>query len=58
MIEAGMAKIIPQLEEIGATASKEHALEMSLAKMKSEWQNVAFECKPYRYQNTKKRIKI
>eukprot|EP00095_Tigriopus_kingsejongensis_P002576 maker-scaffold274_size229011-snap-gene-1.23 protein:Tk02576 transcript:maker-scaffold274_size229011-snap-gene-1.23-mRNA-1 annotation:"hypothetical protein LOTGIDRAFT_210054" len=48
MIEAGLGKLIGQLEEIGATASKEYALEMALAKMKSEWQSVLFECEPYR----------
>ncbi|XP_059095302.1 dynein axonemal heavy chain 3-like [Tigriopus californicus] len=48
MIEAGLGKIMSQLEEIGATASKEYALEMSMAKMKSEWQSVIFECVPYR----------
>ena len=37
MIDAGLHKILAQLEEIGSTASKEYALEMSMAKMKSEW---------------------
>ncbi len=48
MIEAGLHRIVAQLEEIGATASKEYALEMSMAKMKEEWRNVVFECQPYR----------
>ena len=48
MIEAGLHRIVSQLEEIGATASKEYALEMAMAKMKDEWLNVVFECVPYR----------
>lgn len=48
MIEAGLHRIVSQLEEIGATASKEYALEMAMAKMKDEWLNVVFECIPYR----------
>jgi dynein heavy chain len=48
MIEAGLHRIVGQLEEIGATASKEYALEMTMAKMKEEWKNVVFECQAYR----------
>ena len=48
MIDAGLHRIGDQLEEIGATASKEYALEMTLAKMKAEWKNIMFECNPYR----------
>ena len=48
MIDAGLHRVVSQLEEIGATASKEYALEMAMAKMKDEWLNVVFECIPYR----------
>ena len=48
MIEAGLHRVVSQLEEIGATASKEYALEMAMAKMKDEWLHVVFECVPYR----------
>ena len=44
MIEAGLHRIVDQLEEIGATASKEYALEMTMARMKAEWQAVTFDC--------------
>ncbi|CAB4069325.1 DNAH [Lepeophtheirus salmonis] len=40
MIEAGLHKIIPQLEEIGSSASKEFALELAMGKMKEEWHGV------------------
>lgn len=48
MIEAGLPKFTAQLEEIGAAATKEYALEKNLAKMKEEWVDVCFECVPYR----------
>jgi len=48
MIEAGLGRISDRLEEIGSTASKEHALEKSMARMKKEWKSVTFECTPYR----------
>lgn len=48
MIEAGLPKFTTQLEEIGAAATKEYALEKNLAKMKEEWVDVCFECVPYR----------
>lgn len=48
MIEAGMPKFITQLEEINAGATKEHALEENLSKMKKEWIDITFELIPYR----------
>jgi dynein heavy chain len=48
MIEAGLNRIVEQLEEIGSAASKEFALETAMEKMKSEWATICFECNPYR----------
>ncbi len=48
MIELGLHRIVEQLEEIGSTASKEYALEMTMARMKEEWEAVTFDCQPYR----------
>lgn len=48
MIEAGLPKFTPQLEEISVSATKEYALEKNLRKMKEEWVDVMFECIPYR----------
>lgn len=48
MIEAGLPKFATQLEEMGGNATKEYALEKNLKKMKEEWQDIRFECVPYR----------
>ncbi|XP_041362756.1 dynein heavy chain 3, axonemal-like isoform X2 [Gigantopelta aegis] len=48
MLEYGLNKNLPQLEEIGAAAAKEHSLEKALEKMKFEWKDLAFEMIPYR----------
>ncbi|CAL8109272.1 unnamed protein product [Orchesella dallaii] len=48
MIETGIAKNTAQLEEIAAAASKEYQLDKNLAKMRSEWMDIKFECIPYR----------
>lgn len=48
MIETGIAKYTNQLEDIMASASKEHQLEKNLSKMKTEWADVKFELLPYR----------
>ena len=48
MIEAGLHRIVDQLEEIGSAATKEFALETAMEKMKQEWSNVCFECVAYR----------
>lgn len=48
MIELGMIKHVGKLEEISVAATKEYQLEMALGNMKNEWDNVCFECIPYR----------
>jgi dynein heavy chain len=48
MIGLGLMQYLSKLEEIAAAASKEHALENSLQKMKEEWDNIQFELVPYR----------
>lgn len=48
MIEIGMIKYAGKLEEISVAATKEFALEKALQKMKTEWDDVYFECSPYR----------
>ena len=48
MIEAGLNRIVEQLEEIGSAASKEFSLETAMEKMKEEWSAICFECVPYR----------
>ncbi|XP_050512273.1 dynein axonemal heavy chain 3 isoform X2 [Diabrotica virgifera virgifera] len=48
MIDAGLPKFTTQLEEINAGATKEHALQVNLAKMKEEWVEIRFELTPYR----------
>jgi len=48
MIEVGLPAYQQALEEIGIAATKEHALEKNLQKMKEEWAEVAFECTQYR----------
>ena len=35
-------------QDISNAASKEFALEKAMAKMKGEWENVRFNCQPYR----------
>lgn len=49
MIEIGMIKYVTRLEEISVAATKEYGLEKALEKMKMEWDDVHFECTPYRY---------
>ncbi|XP_047529766.1 dynein axonemal heavy chain 3 [Vanessa atalanta] len=48
MVEQGVHVFAAQLEEIEQHASKEHALEKALAKMKEEWLGVRFDVVPYR----------
>ena len=48
MIEAGLNRIVEQLEEIGSAAGKEFSLETAMEKMKEEWSSICFECVPYR----------
>ena len=53
MLELNLNKFLPKLEEISGAASKEHAIEKSLSKMKKEWANVQFEFVPYRDSDIK-----
>ena len=53
MIEAGLHRIVDQLEEIGSAATKEFALETAMEKMKQEWASICFECVPYRESGKK-----
>lgn len=48
MIEHGLPAYIAKLEDISSAATKEHALQRNLQKMKEEWQEVYFELTPYR----------
>nr|XP_026485669.1 dynein heavy chain 3, axonemal [Vanessa tameamea] len=48
MVEQGVHVFAAQLEEIEQHASKEHALEKALVKMKEEWLGVRFDVVPYR----------
>ena len=44
----GLEKHLDALEEISGVASKEHALEKAMMKMKEEWADVCFVFIPYR----------
>ncbi|XP_047106954.1 dynein axonemal heavy chain 3 [Schistocerca piceifrons] len=48
MIDVGLLKHVEKLEEIGVAATKEFSLENNLQKMKEEWDDIEFECIPYR----------
>lgn len=48
MIDKGMSKFIPKLEEISASATKEFALLRNLRKMKEDWDDIYFDLAPYR----------
>ncbi|XP_056119629.1 dynein axonemal heavy chain 3 [Rhinichthys klamathensis goyatoka] len=52
MVELGLSKYSDQLEEIGASASKEYSLEKSLEKMKREWTELRFGFSPYKDTGT------
>ncbi|CAJ1083860.1 dynein axonemal heavy chain 3 [Xyrichtys novacula] len=52
MLELGLSKFSDKLEEIGASASKEHSLEKSMEKMKNEWAELRFSFTPYRDTGT------
>lgn len=47
-LDFGLAEHLPKLEEIAASAAKEHKLEMTLKKMMADWSNMRFELLPYR----------
>ncbi|KAJ8664277.1 hypothetical protein QAD02_005939 [Eretmocerus hayati] len=53
MIELGLQTYSARLEEISGAASKEHALESNLVKMRDEWCEVSFELSPYRETGVK-----
>ncbi|KAK7111861.1 dynein axonemal heavy chain 3-like isoform X2 [Littorina saxatilis] len=48
MLEYGLTKHLDRLEEIGASAAKEHSLEKAMEKMKFDWKDLQFELIPYR----------
>eukprot|EP00117_Sycon_ciliatum_P023820 scpid1450/ scgid20157/ Dynein heavy chain 3, axonemal; Axonemal beta dynein heavy chain 3; Ciliary dynein heavy chain 3 len=48
MIELGLGKHVEKLEEVSASASKEHSLEKAMEKMKAEWIDMEFTFIPYR----------
>ncbi|TRY89707.1 hypothetical protein DNTS_033848, partial [Danionella cerebrum] len=52
MLELGLSKYSEQLEEIGASASKEYSLEKSLEKMKQEWAELHLGFTPYKDTGT------
>ncbi|VDN16770.1 unnamed protein product [Dibothriocephalus latus] len=47
-LEYGLKDHLEKLEEIGASAAKEHQLETTMKKMKEDWKNMSFELLPYR----------
>uniref|UniRef100_A0A4W6EEI5 Dynein axonemal heavy chain 7 n=1 Tax=Lates calcarifer TaxID=8187 RepID=A0A4W6EEI5_LATCA len=52
MLDLGLSKYSDKMEEIGASASKEHSLEKSMEKMKSEWADLRFSFTQYRDTDT------
>lgn len=48
LLDMGLSEFLPKLEEIVAAAAKEHKLEISLQKMKTDWSNMNFELLPHR----------
>ncbi|XP_058475903.1 dynein axonemal heavy chain 3-like [Solea solea] len=48
MLDLGLSKFSNELEEIGALASKEYALEKALENMKKEWADLQFSLSQYR----------
>ncbi|KAK0140700.1 Dynein heavy chain 3, axonemal [Merluccius polli] len=52
MVEKGLSKFSDKLEEVGASASKEHSLEKAMEKMKEEWEELCFSFTPYRDTGT------
>ena len=49
LVSAGLMQYIRHIEEVSLTATKEFALEETLQRMQSEWNDVKFEFLPYRY---------
>ena len=50
LVAAGLMQFIKHIEEVSVTATKEFALEETLHRMQSEWNDVRFEFVPYRYK--------
>lgn len=48
LVSAGLMQYICRIEEVSITATKEFALEETLHRMQSEWNDVCFEFLPYR----------
>ncbi len=48
MLAMNLNKYMEQLEEIGASASKEYSLEKAMIAMKTEWGSLTFNFLPYR----------
>ncbi|MEQ2235692.1 hypothetical protein ILYODFUR_004863 [Ilyodon furcidens] len=53
MLDLELSKFSKELEEIGASASKEFSLEKSMDKMKKEWADLRFSFSSYRDTDTK-----
>ncbi len=49
LVSAGLMQYISRIEEVSLTATKEFALEETLQRMQSEWNEIRFEFLPYRY---------
>lgn len=48
LVAAGLMQFIKHIEEVSVTATREFALEETLHRMQSEWNDVRFEFVPYR----------
>ena len=48
LVGAGLMQYISRIEEVSVTATKEFALEETLQRMQSEWNDICFEFLPYR----------
>ena len=48
LISAGLAQYVREIETVSGTATKEYILEEALQRMRSEWDDIRFECVPYR----------
>lgn len=48
LVSAGLMQYISRIEEVSITATKEFALEETLQRMQSEWNEICFEFLPYR----------
>ena len=48
LVSAGLMQYISRIEEVSLTATQEFALEETLQRMQSEWNEIRFEFLPYR----------